>query len=160
MRNRGRTLFLIVFIVLGSGSMLASSSSAYAGALSAIIKALLGESDTVAKGAGKSTDNLSPNATKSGEEITGKIEGGSDEYDLSVYSNLTLRGALRAKTTCSNNQWAVTLNEDTYVYSKPDIATKIKGTLVKNEKVCVLKEEDKWVRTLFGWVESDKVQKL
>ena len=151
MRKHITIIYLTVILLLGSVSTIVIPNTAEASLFGSILKAIFGDSDTIAKGGGKSIDNLEVGKS------TDKIE--VDEYITigDQYFSRGMRTILRQKYNCLSSQWAISLVQNTNIYSEPLLNSKIVGVIEKNEKVCVVKEEGEWVEILFGWVESKKI---
>ncbi len=152
MRKLTHTLYLTIAVLIGSAFVLVVPISAEAGALAAILKAILGESDKVVKGVGKSTDDLATGASKTTDDAASKIEGGDKGYDENIIASRVQREINKKKNKCQSNRWAIVIFPDSNLYSKPKISSTIIGALDKEEKICVLTEEGEWVRTSYGWV--------
>ena len=154
MRKYITILSLIITLFLGSTSMLVIPNTAEASLFGSILKAIFGESDTIAKGGVKSIDNLG--VGKSTDKIV------VDEYTHigTQYFTRGIRTTLREKYKCHSKQWAISLVQNTNIYSEPILNSKIVGEIEKDEKVCVVKEEGEWVEIFFGWVESKQIKKL
>ena len=152
MRKLTHTLYLTTAVLIGSAFVLVVPISAEAGALAAILKAILGESDKVVKGVGKSTDDLATGASKTTDDAASKIEGGNKAYDENIIANRVQREINKKKNKCQSDRWAIVIFPDSNLYSKPKISSTIIGALDKEEKICVLTEEGEWVRTSYGWV--------
>ena len=152
MKKLSATLCLTIAVLIGSAFVLVVPISAEAGALAAILKAILGESDKVVKGVGKSTDDLATGASKTTDDAASKIEGGNKGYDENIIANRVQREINKKKNKCQSDRWAIVIFPDSNLYSKPKISSSIIGALDKEEKICVLTEEGEWVRTSYGWV--------
>ena len=125
MRKHITILSLIITLFLGSTSMLVIPNTAEASLLGSILKAIFGESDTIAKGGGKSIDNLEVGKS------TDKIE--VDEYITigDQYFSRGMRTILRQKYNCLSNQWGISLVQNTNIYSEPLLNSKILGEIEK-----------------------------
>ena len=145
MRKNITIISLTFVLLIGSVSTLVIPNTAEASGLSAFLKAIFGETDTITKGVGNSTD---------------KIE--VDEY-LTIGDQYFARGIrtkLRETYNCQSNQWAISLVQNNNIYSKPTLNSKIVGKIEKDEKVCVVKDAGEWVQIFFGWVKSKQIKKL
>jgi hypothetical protein len=78
-------------VLIGSAFVMVVPISAEAGALTAVFKAIFGESDKVVKGVGKSTDDLPTGASKTTDDATSKIEGKDKGYDENIIANRVQR---------------------------------------------------------------------
>ena len=152
MKRPTLALYLTLAVLIGSAFVLVVPISAEAGALAAILKAILGESDKVVKGVGKSTDDLATGASKTTDDAASKIEGKDKGYDENIIANRVQRELNKKKNKCQSDRWAIVIFPDSNLYSKPKISSSIIGALDKEEKICVLTEEGEWVRTSYGWV--------
>jgi hypothetical protein len=152
MKKLTATFYLTITVLIGSAFVLVVPISAEAGALTAVFKAIFGESDKVVKGVGKSTDDLPTGASKTTDDATSKIEGKDKGYDENIIANRVQREINKKKNKCQSNRWALVIFPDSNLYSKPKISSSIIGTLDKEEKLCVLTEEGEWMRTSYGWV--------
>ena len=157
MRNLSATLCLTLAVLLGSATMLVAPNTAEAGLVSAILRAILGESDKVAKGIGKSTDGLPTGGSKITDGAGSKIEGENYSHTADRFGSRIPTDLYSTKNRCRSNRWAISVFQDTNIYSEPKISSTITGTLDKDEKVCVVKEEGEWVKTFYGWVEKQSV---
>jgi len=145
MRKNITIIYLTLVLLIGSVSTLVIPNTAEASGLSAFLKAIFGETDTITKGVGKSTDKI---------EVDEYITIGDQYFARGI------RTKLRDTYNCQSNQWAISLVQNTNIYSEPILNSKIVGIIEKDEKVCVVKDEGEWVQIFFGWVKSKQIKKL
>ena len=131
MKKLTATLCLTIAVLLGSTFVMVVPIPAEAGALTAVFKAIFGESDKVVKGIDKSADDLATGASKTTDDATSKIEGGDKGYDENIIANRVQREINKKKNKCQSNRWAIVEFPDSNLYSKPKINSTIIGALDK-----------------------------